>query len=117
MTQVCIVGVGLIGGSLGLALRRVRRSGKRLYKVIGFGRSKKNLEKAKRRGALDSFSTSPARALSTADLVVLCVPVQNIVPIARKALPFLKKGAVITDVGSVKGEVVSGMRRLLKGRK
>lgn len=116
MINVCIVGVGLIGGSLGLALRRVRRRGKKIYHVMGWGRNRRHLIVAKKRGAVDEI-VDKAVALIHADMVVLCVPVQIIVPVARRLLPFLKRGVVLTDVGSVKDEIVRGMDRLPLKRK
>lgn len=107
MKNVCIVGVGLIGGSLGMALRRVRRTGKRAYTVSGLGRSAATLREAKRLGALDRFSTKPADVIKDADIVVLGVPVEQMSPIAKKIRPFLKRGAILTDVGSVKKAIVA----------
>jgi prephenate dehydrogenase len=107
MKNVCIVGVGLIGGSLGMALRRVRRVGQRVYAVSGVGRSLPSLKKAKRVGALDRFSTRVSDAVAGADIVVLAVPVEKMSPIAKKIRPFMKRGAILTDVGSVKKGIVS----------
>jgi prephenate dehydrogenase len=98
MKHVCIVGLGLIGGSLGMSLRRVRRGGKRVYHVTGLGRSASDLRAAKRKGAVDAFSIKASHAVPTADIIVLCVPVQFIAPVAKKILPFIKRGAVVTDV-------------------
>lgn len=111
--RVCLVGVGLIGGSLGMALRRARRRGRRAYHVVGFGRRAGSLREARALGAVDEIAADLPRAVRGADIVVLCVPVQDILPLARRVIPHLKAGAVLTDVGSVKAPIVSGMRRLL----
>jgi prephenate dehydrogenase len=110
MKKVCIVGVGLIGGSLGLALRRVKKNGRRVYQVVGLGRSADGLKIARRRGVLDSFSVGLFPAVRSADIVVLCVPVGQIIPYAKKIRPLLKSGAILTDVGSVKKEIVSSLK-------
>lgn len=103
MKNVCILGVGLIGGSLGQALRR------RGYHITGVGRSLSSLRQAKRLRAVDDFSTD-LRSVRTADVVVLCVPVDKIVAFGKKVRPLMKKGAILTDAGSVKKEVVAKLR-------
>jgi len=100
MKTVAIVGVGLIGGSLGRALRRTRR-----YRVIGIGRRPSALALARRLGAIDLFSTRP-EAVAIADIVVLCTPMALMQPFAKKLLPFMKAGAWLTDAGSVKAPVL-----------
>ena len=97
---VAIVGVGLIGGSLGMALRKSRR-----YRVIGIGRNIRRLREAKRRGAVDRIATQLSAA-AAADLVVIASPVDTIAPTFKRLLPYLKPGAVVSDVGSVKGSVM-----------
>jgi prephenate dehydrogenase len=113
MRRVCVVGVGLIGGSLGMALRRRRGA----YRVTGLGRRTSQLKTARRRGAVDEGFTDPRKALADADIVVFCTPVQSIVPLARKYLPLFKRGAILTDAGSVKGAILDGMRPLLARRR
>jgi prephenate dehydrogenase len=107
---VAIIGVGLIGGSLGMALRLKRRR----YRVIGLGRNLAKLKKAKRFGAVDGFTTDWAAGASDADIVVVCTPVDLIAPSVKKILPYLKPGAVVTDAGSVKGSVVKEVDALGK---
>ncbi len=114
---ICLVGVGLIGGSLGMALRRVRRGGHRAYHVTGLGRSNAGLREATRLGAIDAGSVDVRQALSSAGIVVLCVPVQDILAVARKLVPHLQPGTILTDVGSVKGPVVAGMKKILSRRR
>ena len=112
-TNVCIIGVGLIGGSLGMALRKNKR---KKYLVTGFGRNAKKLQTARRMGAVDCFEMDAALAVQSADIVVLCVPVHRIVPQLAKISLWLKKGAIVTDVGSVKKNVVDGIRSALRER-
>lgn len=99
-----------------MALRRVRRNG-RAYRVIGLVRDDRRAREAVRRGAADAAYSDPKTALHDADVVVFCVPVQSIIPVARRVLPFLKRGTILTDVGSVKGSIQDGMRKLLRRRK
>jgi len=106
--RAAIVGVGLIGGSLALAARAAGLIGE----TIGVGRSEANLAVARRRGLVDRTVRDPAE-LGAVDLVVLAVPVRSTAAVARALLPRLAPGAVLTDVGSVKGEVVAAMEALL----
>jgi prephenate dehydrogenase len=105
-----IVGVGLMGGSLGMALRR------RGWHVTGIGRNASRLKKARSLGALDDFTTDIAAGVRSADVLVLATPVGDIVPLAKKAWPHLKPGTLVTDAGSVKGAIVKALSgRTLKG--
>ncbi len=96
----------MIGGSLGQALRRSKR-----YRVLGIGRNPRKLRDAKRLGAVDVTSTRLSDAAS-ADIVVLAGPVDTIVPIYKRILPFLKAGTIVTDVGSVKEPIMKAIARL-----
>jgi prephenate dehydrogenase len=93
-----IVGMGLMGGSLGLALRR------RGWRVVGIGRNLAKLRKGKSLGAADQVTTDPAEARN-ADVWVLAVPVDRVVPLGRRLKGFVKSGALVTDVGSIKGPI------------
>jgi prephenate dehydrogenase len=106
---VAIIGLGLIGGSLGMALRRSGR-----YRVIGISRRPATLHDAKRLGAADTVTTQFS-ALSDADIVVLATPVALLLATLRRALPHLKRGAIVTDVGSVKTRFVKDVERLIRG--
>lgn len=105
-TTVAIIGVGLIGGSLGQALRRSRR-----YRVLGIGRHRETLRLAKRRGAVDRISTHWPD-VQAADMVVLSTPVNHIVPTLKKLSPFFRPGTIVTDVGSVKSPILAEVTRL-----
>lgn len=99
---IAIVGVGLIGGSLGMAAKRRGLVGK----VIGIGRSEQKLMRAKILAAIDEYTLEPEKGVSDADLVIICTPVRLVAPTVKAISPFLKPGAIITDVGSTKREIV-----------
>ena len=110
--QVTIVGLGLIGGSLGMAIRR-RRLARR---VVGLSRTEATLRAARRRGAIDIGTTDEADAVREADLVVLAVPVDRIVPQAKRLSRLMRPGSILTDVGSTKGSIVNALTgRLPRG--
>ncbi len=109
---VTIIGVGLIGGSIGLALKQLKIKNEKL-KIVGVGRHKDKLIKAKKIGVVDEWTTDFEKGVRDADLVIIATPVETIVPIVKKILPYLKPGAIITDVGSVKAPIVSGVETLL----
>jgi prephenate dehydrogenase len=107
--RLVIVGVGLIGGSLGLAARARGLVGE----VVGFGRTEANLKIALERGILDSYTFDPAEAARGADLLLLAVPVEATKATAEKFLPFLPPGCIITDAGSTKEQVVKTLEALM----
>jgi Prephenate dehydrogenase len=100
--RVCLVGVGLIAGSLGLALREKNQT----LSVVGLGRHAETLERGVTLGVLDEWSLDPAIALAKADIVVLGVPLGATANVLSWIKPHLPKAAVITDVGSAKGCVI-----------
>jgi prephenate dehydrogenase len=99
--QVTIIGTGLIGGSLGLALKKRHLAGR----VIGCDRAPV-LERAQDCGAIDSGSTNPADAVRGSDLVVLATPVIPILDLIDRLGPALLTKTLVTDVGSTKAEIV-----------
>jgi prephenate dehydrogenase len=99
--QVTIIGTGLIGGSLGLALKKRRLAGR----VVGCDRASA-LERAQDRGAIDSGTINPADAVRGSDLVVLATPVLAILDHVERLGPSLSARTLVTDVGSTKAEVV-----------
>lgn len=105
---VAIVGVGLIGGSLGMALRR-RGLARR---VIGIVRRDATLAEALSVGALDAGSLDPA-TVAPADLVVLAAPVLSVPPLVKLLAPYLRPGALVTDVGSTKATLLADTAALL----
>ena len=100
---LAVIGVGLIGGSLALALKERKCVGK----VIGAGRSRANLERALALGVIDEIAEDPARAAERADMIVLATPVNAIAGLFEAIRPALDQDhdKVITDVGSVKAGV------------
>jgi prephenate dehydrogenase len=100
--KMTIIGVGLLGASLAKACRKYNL----VEEISGFGRNRENLAKARSLGVIDHSPENLAEAVKDADLIVLCTPVSTIVPLIKSLLPHLKTGAVITDVGSVKGSLV-----------
>jgi prephenate dehydrogenase len=101
---IAILGVGLLGGSLGMAAHKHGLA----KRVIGIGRNEARLDRAKQLQAIDEYTLDWGAGVAEADLVVVCTPVLDIVPTIEGLAPFLKSGAVVTDVGSVKTEVVTG---------
>ena len=107
--RLAIIGVGLIGGSLALALKDAGAVGE----VVGYGRGKPNLETALKLGVIDRYSRDPVEAVRDADVVFLATPVQTLADVTRQLLPGLKAGAIITDGGSVKGAVAKALEPLM----
>jgi len=105
---VAIVGVGLIGASLGMALRRRRLAGR----VVGVARRRETLEVALRRGAVDEGTHDPAQAVAGADLVVLAAPVGTIVEHLGGLAERFREGALVTDVGSTKADIMEAAAAL-----
>src|SRR3989338_7054150 len=107
--QVTIVGLGLMGGSLGMAIRRRRLAAT----VVGLSRTSATLRRATQRGAIDVGTTDGRRAVQDAELVVLATPVDVMVPSAVRLARWMRPGSVLTDVGSTKTSVVSELQRRL----
>ena len=101
--KATIIGVGLIGGSLA----KVMRAKGLAKQIVGAGRSRQSLELALKLGVIDYMELDSTQAVMDADFVVLASPVGTFGTIARAIGPHLKKGAILTDVGSVKGSIVS----------
>jgi prephenate dehydrogenase len=107
--RITILGVGLLGASFALALKKNGLCGT----VTGFGRNRENLQRAKERNIIDSFETDPVAACRDSDLIMLSAPVGTFAGLAKAIVPALKKGAVLTDVGSVKGVLVREIERMM----
>ncbi len=110
--QVAIVGPGLIGGSMGLALRE-RGLARR---VVGIGRRQSSLDKALAAGAIDEAALDPAAGVDGAELVVLATPIGAFAGLIEQLAPALRAGALLTDVASTKTEVVETITAGLRGR-
>lgn len=109
-SKITLVGVGLLGGSLGMAIRQRGLAGR----VTGFARRETTVEESLRMGAVDDATTDLSSAVKDAGLVVFCTPVEQMRSLAERMLPALKPGALVTDVGSVKREVVEALEPLLR---
>lgn len=106
---VGIIGVGLLGGSIGYILKKKKWADK----VIGIGRSKGKLERAVQLNAVDEYCIGYTGIISEMDIVILCVPVLLIPGIVKEIVPFLKHGAIVTDVGSTKKMIMTEITALL----
>ncbi len=104
--RLAVIGVGLIGGSLALALRRAGV----VDEVVGCGRGLENLQRARELGVVDRYTQDPAEAVSGADMVFLAVPLGAMAPVFRSLAGHLAEDAVITDGGSAKGSVIRDCR-------
>jgi prephenate dehydrogenase len=106
--KITLVGVGLLGGSLGMALkqRRLARS------VVGFVRRPASVLECESLGAVNLATLDLHRAVAGTELVILCTPIAQMRTLVVQMLPMLKPGVIITDVGSVKGSVVRELEAL-----
>ena len=102
INHLCVIGVGLIGGSLALALKK---SGY-VKQVTGLGRSLENLQKAKELGVIDQYETDYAKAISHADMVFVAVPIGAMTDVFKKIEPHLHKHTIVTDGGSAKHTII-----------
>lgn len=103
-----IVGVGLIGASLGLS----HKNAKTFQKILGVGRSKANLDAALQMGAIDA-AVSLQECAKEADVIVVCVPVAQTFAVLHAIEPHLKPNALITDAGSTKSDVIMAAKTAL----
>ena len=105
MINIGIVGLGLIGGSIGLDLRSLG------YRVLGVSRREQTCQKALALGAVDEASLDLS-LLSIADIIFICTPIAVIIPTLEELIPFLSPNAIVTDVGSVKVSIVEAVFQL-----
>ena len=101
--KVAVIGVGLVGGSLARALKKQQLA----REVVGFSQRPTSLEWALKNGVIDSGQQDVRKAVHDADLVVLATPVSIISSMIMTIGPFLRRGSIITDVGSTKSSIVS----------
>jgi len=107
--KVCIVGLGLIGGSIGLAIKRSNISNQ----ITGYARSNSTLERAIDLGLVDSVKDNLKDAVNNSDLVILATPLSTFRELVEEMSPFLKKGCIITDTGSAKLTVIEDLKDIL----
>jgi prephenate dehydrogenase len=104
-----IFGVGLIGGSVALALKRNNPA----LHIVGIGRTGEGLQAALDLGVINQIETNPAQALINADMVMIAAPVAQTANIFHAIAPHLGDNTVITDVGSTKSDVIADARKIL----
>ncbi len=107
--QITLIGVGLLGGSLGLAVKKRGLAGR----VVGLVRRAESVEECRKLGVVDEATLDAETAIKNADLIVHCAPISQMRALTERFLPHLKPGAVVTDVGSVKGCVVDDLEQLI----
>jgi prephenate dehydrogenase len=107
--RVAIFGVGLIGGSFALALKKAGA----VQHIVGVGRSHASLERALQLGIIDSIATSPEAAVKDADLVLIAAPVAQTKAILDSIQPHLSPATIVTDAGSTKSDVVDAAKEAL----
>ena len=110
INKITIIGVGLIGGSLALALKE-----RNLAKVVfGYGRDQSRLEEAQKSNVIDAFSTNIKEAIDEANIVVIATPVGTFKDILDQIEPLISSNVIITDVGSTKSDIVNIVNDVLK---
>jgi prephenate dehydrogenase len=107
--KIGLIGVGLLGGSLGLAIKERRLA----ERVEGYVRRQASVEECDQLGVTDQTSLDLASVVADADLLVLCTPIAQMRGLVERMRPSLKPGATVTDVGSVKASVVSELEPLV----
>lgn len=110
--QITIIGAGLIGGSIGLAVKK-RRSSSRL---IGVTTHKSTLKKALRRGAIDFGTLDVKKSVLDSDMVILATPVDKILGALKKIAPYLRGDCIVIDVASVKDAIVATAEEIIGAR-
>jgi len=98
--RISIIGIGLIGGSLGLALKEKKPN----FKVVGIDKQE-IIEKAIARGAIDEGTVNLEEGIKEADIIIIATPVKTILNILTQINPFVKKGCLVTDTGSTKAKI------------
>lgn len=112
MTKLGIIGLGLMGGSLGLALKREKNG----FTILGYARRQENRDVALRRGAVDSAYDDLGEMVAECDMLVCCLPVLLIPEFLADCAARMRPGTIITDVGSTKLSIVERMRAVIAGK-
>ena len=107
--NIAIVGVGLIGGSIGMAARKNRLA----HRVIGAGRRQSSIDKALRKGAIDKGTLKLKDAVSDAELIIIATPVDKVIDKIKEVSLHAKRGAIIIDVNSTKGPVLKEADKIM----
>ena len=109
--NIAILGYGLMGASLALGLRKRGFTGR----IFGYARREETRTRALELNVADEVFADPAETVREADIIVICVPIWTIARLAEEIVPALKPGAVVTDVGSTKSELLKTMEPLFSG--
>jgi len=112
-SKIVICGVGLIGGSFALALKKSALAIRQDLQVVGMGRTRAPLEQARHLGVIDAIANDWASALDGADLVLLGMPVGQMPAVMQALAPHLQPHTIVTDGGSTKSDVVAAARAAL----
>jgi len=107
--KITIVGVGLMGGSLGMAIKKHGLA----KEVMGMAQKKETLDEAIKLKAIDTGETDVKKAVRNADLVILATPVNLIIKLITTINPYLRRGCIVTDMGSAKAEIVETAEKKL----
>ncbi|MBR6014261.1 MAG: prephenate dehydrogenase/arogenate dehydrogenase family protein [Selenomonadaceae bacterium] len=107
---LAIIGVGLIGGSLGLCLKK--KLGDKIF-ITGLCRTENSMKTAVDLGAVDFASSDIEKVVGNAEIIFLSPPVLQIVPMVKKILPYLKPGTILTDAGSTKKFIAEELKKIL----
>jgi prephenate dehydrogenase len=108
-STITIIGLGLIGGSFAMALKERGFKGS----IVGVSRTPSKLKEAKERGIIDRFYPDIEASVKGADLIMFCTNVSAYVPIMNKIMNHIKKGAIVSDVGSIKSEPVKALEAMI----
>ena len=106
--RLCIIGAGLIGGSLALALKKASYC----HHIVGAGRNESHLKKAQDLGVIDSYEVDYSKAVANADIVLVAVPLGSMREVFEKIKPHLADKTLLTDAGSAKSGVIIAAREV-----
>lgn len=107
--KLCIIGVGLIGGSVARALRENNS----VDSIVGAGRHQENLQRAEKLGVIDAYTTDIAKSVEGADVVLVAVPLGSMASVFEQIQPHLSANCIVTDVGSTKQSVINAAQQKL----
>lgn len=107
--NITIIGVGLIGGSLGLSIKEKKLAGK----VIGVGRRQSSIKEAKEKKVLDEATLNIEEGVKNSDLIIIATPIDKVIRIAKETMRYLSDEAILIDVASTKTDIVQKIQRCI----
>lgn len=120
MQKIAIIGLGLIGGSIALSIKKSRVAGREISassvepsRVVGIPHREETLKFALEGAIVDEGTLEHVKGVADADIIFICTPINLILPTIKEIAPGLKKGAIVTDVGSSKAEIVAQAEKLM----